>query len=1015
MRVLKSIAIISSAVLCFAAFSPTGSEVGGDSKPTEIPRLIGEVDSLISKRQLDSAATLAQHILDVVRKELGESDTTVANVLHLLGRCRAYQANYAESESLWNAALTIRQETLGADHLVVAQSLNSLANLYSYRGEFARAEPLCQRALEIREKALGPDHPDVAVTLNNFALMYWQQCEFDKAEPLHKRALDIREKTLGPDHPEVAISLNNLGLLYWDQGKLAEAEPLYKRALEIEELAFGSNHPDVAQSLNNLGLLYWLQGRFEEAEPLYIRAISIKENVLGEDHPGVAITLDNLANLYRDRGEFTRAEPLLRRALAITEDAFGPNYPGVASILDDLGNNLLDLGRYQEAESNHKRALAIVREVFGENHPDVAEIQNDLGNVYYCQGKYDEAEPLFRESLSIRESTLGIEHFDAATSMRNLALLYGSRHDESQSLANYDRLLDSRRRFATYAFGHCSEDQKMRYVEKYPSIEHSFISFALAHNSIDSREIALKMVLNGKAAVLDAVSDEREIAYSSYNDDIVEKIQRHSEICGKISTLTLVGAEKLDLDIYRDRLHSLYSEKDSLEEDLSRSCADFRDELSSKDVSVEDVAAALPDGAVLWEFIRYEPYDFDAVGIERERTGRARYAAFTLDHLGNTALTDLGDAIVIDSLVSAAREQIYSASSDVYSPMANESEERLRQVTEHLQRLIFAPLESHVDSETDIFVSPDGQLSLIPFEILPRPDSAYTIEEFRISYLSSGRDLLRKKHQSGHWALIIADPDFSLSRQESTVGGTAPLYGSEILQSADKRSRGISDCFSSRFDPLPYSREEARSVSKRLAEEAALDTELLYGADALEETLKAMTVAPRILHLATHGYFCEDVNLSRHRLLENPLLRSGLALAGANHLMDEVREETGGAEDGFLTAFETSSLNLIGTELVVLSACESGLGKVKNGEGVYGLRRAFQCAGAKTLVMSLWKVPDKETLELMHAFYEKWLSGYSKKEALRQSALEILNNCRTESGIAHPYYWGGFVLVGEPE
>ncbi|MCK4793667.1 MAG: CHAT domain-containing protein, partial [Desulfobacteraceae bacterium] len=328
----------------------------------------------------------------------------------------------------------------------------------------------------------------------------------------------------------------------------------------------------------------------------------------------------------------------------------------------------------------------------------------------------------------------------------------------------------------------------------------------------------------------------------------------------------------------------------------------------------------------------------------------------------------------------------------------------------------FAPLESSLGSRTSIFVSPEGQLSLLPFEILPCPDGKYVIEKFSISYLSSGRDLLKfkKRAEPTDWALVMADPDFELSTQESTGRKNGTSIESSIAFVAPEPARGVSSCLDVPFKPLHHSKEEAESISRTLREKAELDVRAYYGGDALEEVLKSMASPPGILHLATHGYFCEDVDLATSKFLENPLLRCGLALAGANRLMDESQKGDSQTEDGVLTAFEASGLNLIGTELVTLSACETGVGEVKSGEGVYGLRRAFQHAGARTILMSLWKVPDKETRELMDHFYKNWLTGQTKMEALRQAALKVLNACRAKYGAAHPQLWGGFVLTGNP-
>jgi len=1013
---LKVCIVLLAIAFCQLFFGTSPILAEDDPELSGIQELIQKVDSLAKAGQLDTAIALGKVTLDRARKEFGESDTIFASALKALGLCYVFKANYTVAESLWQQTLAVREKALGPEHPDVARSLNNLANLYWNQGKYAKAEPHYRRALAILEKSLGPDHLQVAINLNNLAALCATQGRYVEAEPLYKRSIAIKEKALGVDHPEVASSLNNLAGLYLKQGKYSEAEPLYKRALAIREKALGPDDPVVAISLDNLAVLYCYEGKYGEAEPLYNRAMAIREKTLGSDHPYVATSLNNLGTLYKEQGKYTEAEPLLNRALAIEEKALGSDHPGVASCL----NNIAELYRVQgisiKAEPLYKRALAILEMKLGPDHPDVAKILNNLAVVYLEDGKYQEAEPLLKRTLAINENTLSSEHPDVSECLLSLAILYGFLGEVDTSLTYYKRLQESRQSFMEYVFSYASEEQKMRYIEKYPLVDNSFLSFAIMNNINDSKSSALEMMLKGKATVVDALSAEKQVAYCANNDEIRRNAQKHNEICGEISTLALAGAENLDPQIYRERLRALSSIKDSLETELSKSCAEFKDEIAARRFTTADVANAIPQGSVLWEFVRYEPYDFKKVGSDKERTGPPRYLAFTLDHAGNITLTDLGDAGEIDSLVSLARKQIYQAREEVYSPLAVESEKRLNEVTGRLYDLVFAPLESHLSNNTDIFISPDGQLNLLPFEILPCTDGKYVIEKFKISYLSSGRDLLKfkRKLESGNWALLMADPDFNRSEIKlAQIGGMASNKPN-LVPYIPEPLRGAGGCLNNRFNSLPYTKEETKSIVKTLKDDANLKTQVYYEGDASEEALKGMATPPKVLHLATHGYFCEDVDLTENSMLENPLLRSGLALAGANRMMDENQKSDSVTEDGILTAFEASGLNLIGTELVTLSACETGVGEVKNGEGVYGLRRAFQHAGARTILMSLWKVPDKETCELMRGFYQNWLSGQTKQEALRQSTLRVLNACRSKYGIAHPLLWGGFVMVGDP-
>jgi tetratricopeptide (TPR) repeat protein len=1029
-----------------------------DSGITKVRLLIQQAESLMEAGLLDSAAVIGNLALEKAGTEYGESDTTMANSLNVLGEICHDQANYAEAESLHRRALAIRERTLGTEHPDVAQSLNGLAILnrsqgkysdaellynraleirkkalgvehtkvaesqhglafvYWNQGRYTEAESLYKRALETREKVLGPGHSSVASSLNNLAVLYWDQGRYAEAESINIRALQIKKQTLGPDHPEVGQSLNNLAILYWNQGRYAEAEPLYGQSLMIKEKALGPEHPTVAKSVKNLAILYEDQGRYDEAEQLFERALAIKEKALGPEHPDVAHSLNDLAGLYNEQGRYAEAEPFHRRALSIKEKALGPGHPTVAFSLNDLARFYSDQGRYTEADSLYSRALAIREESLGDEHPDVAQSLNDLAHLFRRQGKYIEAEPLYKRALAIREKALGPDHPEVAQTLSELTKNYCDLDKSAQAFQSYDRLQISRKNFIESVFCYASEGQKMRYIEKYPLIDHIFFSFVILTNDDESKLAALEMILNSKAVVIDALSAEKEVVHGSYDKEIFEKLERHEQVSGEIATLSLAGAGRLKHDIYRDRLSQLYSTKDSLETDLSRSRVRFRAKLLPERFTISDIVSALPGNSVLWEFVRYSPFDFSETGIDKERTGSPRYLVFGLDRNGNVTMVDLGDAAEIDSLVGLARQQIYEARGVVYTSYAAESEKDLAVVTRALYEKVFSPLESGLRPGDNILISPDGQFNLLPFEILSAPDGEYVIEKYGISYLSSGRDLLRFRKDSDRsdWALVMADPAFDLSGDIlSRRTGERKSQSGEITL-LNIPDRGVSECLRKRFLPLPFTRKEIMFAASALQNKAHLETKSLYGEEALEEYLKGMTGSPRVLHLATHGYFCEDLDPEHGRILENPLLRSGLVLAGANRLMDEIQDGIEQGEDGILTALEVSGLNLTETELAILSACETGVGEIRNGEGVYGLRRAFQHAGTESILMSLWKVPDQETSLLMENFYDIWLDGHTKRDALRRSVLKILTDLRNRYGVAHPLRWGGFILAGNP-
>ena len=1030
-----------------------------DAASGEIKALIQKSQSFLDEWKIDQAITAGELALEKAKKKYGEPHETVAEILYILGTCYYRQAHYDKSYAMYRQSLSIRKTILPPDHPDIGESLYGLAMVHEALGKYEDAERFYKQALENREKALGPEHADVASSLNSLAILYKKVGRYQEAETLYRRALEIKRKTWEQMQPAAAKSLNNLAILNWQQAEYMEAEPLFLQAQEIFKKSLGPEHPYLASSLNSLATLYKKLGRYKEAEPLFRQTIAIKKKVLEPEHPSLAASLHNLANLYLEQGKYEEASTRCRQALEIRRKALGPEHPDVAHSLDSLGKIRASQGRYADAEMHYRQALEIRKKTLGADHSDVAESLNHLAMVYCKQGRYraaeslyqkgltirnralgeehpyvaeslfnlallfenlgktDEIEPHYRAAMKIREAVLGPEHPDTCQCIENLAIFYGTQDRKVESLALFRKLHASRQRFIEYVFSYASEDQKMRYLEKYPLADHAFLSFAAMHLSTgdpagkeekyrifikDLKRSALEAVLKSKAVVIDAVSAERQIAFDAENINIRQKAEKHAAVSGEISNLTMGGVKNLEPDRYRQRLRTLYRMREALETELSNLCAEFKDDLAARKFEIMDVAEAIPEGGILWEFVRYTPYSFHGSEKPGARTGPDRYLAFTLNHSGEITLTDMGETEKIDGLIRSARREIYRSRSEIYSPGVVAAEERLNKVTRRLYEMVFAPLSSHLGDRTTIFISPDGQLNLIPFEIFPCPDGAYAIEKYKISYLSSGRDLLRfrRNRKAGKWALIMADPDFDFSPD-------APA--------SHDLSRGSGRCPDKPFRPLRYGIREAEAVKDTMKTPPSLKTRCYYGDQAREEILKGMSTAPEIVHLVTHGFFCGDVASGPAALMENPLLRSGLAFAGANRLMADIPEELQGREDGILTAFEASGLNLVKTDLVTLSACETGVGEVKNGEGVYGLRRAFQHAGARTIIMSLWKVPDRETFDLMRVFYESRAAGMAKRAALRHSALKVLRSKREQYNAAHPLLWGAFVLLGDPD
>ena len=955
----------------------------------------------------EKAEPLYQRSVTINEKTLGPEHPDTVPTLNNLASLYRTVGTYDKAEPLFRRSLAIREKALGPDHPDTAQSLNNLALLYYTVGAYDKAEPLFRRALAIFEKALGPEHPETALSLNNLAELYSKMGAYVKAEPLFMRALAIREKALGPEHPDTAQLLNNLASLYYTMGAYDKAESLLRRSLAIREKTLGPDHPDTALSLNNLAELYFKMGAYEKADPLHRRSLAIREKVMGSEHPDTAQSLNNLASLYYTMGAYDKAEPLFMRSLAIREKALGPAHPDTALSLNNLALLYSSMGAYDKVEPLFRRSLAINEKVMGPEHPDTALSLNNLAELYLTMGAYDKVEPLLRRALEINEKALGADHLTTATSLSNLASLYATQGRSGESLVLMERAQVSDLRQIEQILGFAPEAQQTKFLAVREFGLHAYLSLIRQCFLDNPKAIrtALDVWFTRKGILLEAQKRIQNVLAAGGNPQAQEIFAKLIIVRQELARLVLGGPGREGPEAYHIRIADLTGRKEILEGQLSRFSQTFAQQRKTRIATTSDVASALPKGAVLIELARIRDYDF-----KTGKWGASRYLAFVLSpgKGSEVSLVDLGEADNIDQKAASFKKSMGNSKTlpDVLAKQSND-----------LYKLIFAPLTLALGESKQIFLSPDGSLNLIPFEVLQDDKGHYLIDNHTFQYVSAGRDIAGYGmiKEKGQKTLLMGDPDFDLAAKQTTEEKERPLTRSRQMQ-------GLT------FSRLPGTKEEVEAVATLLGR-AASDT---YTGKAATESVLMQRKSPRILHLATHGFFLSDQDWSsmvdeksrgititpretpsgkKPARIENPFLRSGLALAGANRsLADE------GVTDGILTAEKILGLNLRGTDMVVLSACETGAGDVKNGEGVYGLRRAFTQAGAKSLVMSLWEVPDVETKELMVSFYQNLQSGkMNRAAALRNAALKQRQIVKTRYGRDNPYYWGAFVFLGAAE
>jgi len=870
------------------------------------------------------------------------------------------EGRYAEAAEFERQILAIRRDVLGDDHLDVATSLNNLAVMMERHGDFAAARSLYEESLSIRRSALGDEHPKVASSLGNLAILLNTQGDFEAAKPLYLESLAIKRASLGSDHPSVAGTLNGLALLLTEQGNYAAARLLFDEALAIWRAAHGEVHPSVAAGLNNLAMLVEAQGDYDAARRLHEQSLAIKLQVMGPDHPRVATSLNNVANMLKELGDYEGARPLYEQSLEIRREALGSGHPVVSTSLHNLAMVTEMQGDDAAAESLYEQSLAVSREALGPGHPRVAGTLNNLATLHQARGDYGRARAGFEQSLEILRNAVGPDHLEVAEGLANLAVVVELQGEPEAARPLRDEAMaiaESRLEL----LGALSEREAYAYIGTLRPILDEWLA---AH---DEPAAAWTHALRFKGTVGAGLRAARVMATG--NPETSALAERLAATRRTLAHLALSGQASPERT---EQLAALADESEALQRQLMSANARFRADRIAAAATPAELCAALPEGAALVDLLRYQ------------RQGVPHYVAFTaVAGICVPGRIELGPAAPLDDAVASWRE----AMSDP-AALASRIDTRGRRLTE----LLWTPLSSGVGEVEQLLVVPDGPLASIPLGVLPT-DDGYLLERLRITYLDRANDLLLLPEGVPEGALVVGGVDYD---------------GVEDVGKTTNRG-GLAACNDGGFPPLPGTEIEADAFAGRWRQARKAVPHHLAGAEATESAVSEALRGVEVAHIATHGFFATGrCRSALHGDGYDPMLLSGLVLSGANRPPDAFA-----IEDGVLTAAEVASLDLTGTGVVVLSACETGLGEVKSGEGVLGLRRAFAISGTHTLVMSLWSVGDAATAELMDEFYRYHLRkrrALDPVEALRQAQLDRLAAQRRQGNV-RPQEWAGFVAT----
>jgi CHAT domain-containing protein/tetratricopeptide (TPR) repeat protein len=992
------------------------------------------------------------------------ADTAEASLLMRRGDTLYKAGKYKDALPLYEQALAIRLKAHGPEHPDVATSYNNMGVVYLKQGADAQALEMHQKALAIRLKALGPEHPDVARSYNNMGNVYHDQGAYNQALEMFQKALAIQLKALGPEHPDVARFYNNMGNVYHDQGADAQALEMYQKALTIKLKALGPEHPDVASSYHNMGIVYSAQGAYAQALKMYQKSLAIYLKAFGPNHPYVANSYHNMGNVYGHQGAYAQSLEIYQKSLAIQLKAHGPEHPEVATSYLNMGLVYDAQGAYAQALEMYQKALAIFLKALGLEHPDVARSYNHMGVLYYAQGAYTQALEMYQKALAIRLKALGPEHPHVAYSYTGMGLVYDDQCAYAQALEMHQKSLAIQLKALgpehpdladTYNnMGNVYADQSAhaKGLEMHQKAIAALGTGCVAPKKGIAANPLAPMASLGPCALGDYLTRKSSLitrlyglaapeAYASMDlavlitdslklrplqpADLLETAKTSASVLeqacglylqtpqqaskafaamergkGSALQLALAGASAIQQaglpDSLRNQLSDLSGyvatlENQRVEEKEAKMIAYFDSTLFDQRTKLDSLNRKMER-----EYPKYYQLKYQTRRVE-------------LPHLQAQLRQHAPNAVVIEYLRSDSLLMAFAVRTDTFAYFRTVIDSTLewnvlklrRQLTsanpnlavfnytaDTLYEVLLKPLAGLIAGRP-LILAPDGILNFMPFEALCTSPTTLNTPWKDLPYLAKSHPSVQYTYS----ATLLTDTwDSPYQAPKGGLLALAPGFADkdttrkdfEMLAMADLPQRSVHP-EGGYLKPIPGTLEEVNSL-RSLCQLQGTPHRILLNDAANEAVMQAGDLESyRYIHLATHGI----VNT------QSPSL-SGIFLAPDT------------ANNGFISAGETYNLPM-NADLLVLSACETGLGRAAKGEGVIGLGRGLLYSGARSLILSQWSVFDASTSILMQQLYKNLFSGMPKAEALNKAKLYLLE----KTNYAYPGFWAAFTLTGE--
>jgi len=820
-------------------------------------------------------------------------------------------------------------------------------------GKYVFAEKRLKSAQGFFEKSYRTSELNYMKTIASRGLLYTTTGRFALADEYTAKALQLREEKLGNTNMAVAASLNNYAVLHYNLGKYNESEKEFNDAIAVIKTNKLQEAMPYAIVLNNQAMLYQSMGNYEAAVKVLLQAMTLSAKLESAKARNQLKFLSNLALLYQQMGKYTEAEKIYLEL----DKKLDKGKPEQANMLNNYAILSLLMKKEDKVESMLKQSAGIYKSSMGESSPAYAKVISDLGNFYRYKARYAEAEPLLQQALQIREEVLGTNHPMYVQSQEDMAILHWKQKDITKSISLYKTVMERTLDFINSYFAPMSEAEKTRYWDMLAPRFQRFYNFALDAASSDKG--ILKDMFEYRTATKGILlSSTRKISESISNSGSQQLIDDYTNWIDHKEQLTkLYAYSKQDLKEQAVNIDSLEANVNSMEKKISKNSKEFADFYFAGKIKFNAIQNQLKGDEALVEIIRLQQF-------EQGFTDDCRY-------IGLVATKDKSqpEIVVLDK-----GNDLEVKHARTYRVMMKSKGNDVQSYTN-----FWEPFEKELSGKKTIYVSLDGVYNQVNLNTLKKTGNDYLIKKYDFILLSNPRDIMAS-NKNGK----------SVGDKNAAVIGF-PNYGAGNIA------------------PLPATKKEVEGVGGQLKNSGYAVAELMQQ-NATEKNLKSAKYV-KVLHIATHGYFLKDVvkpswplGVHSDYAKDNVLLRSGLMLTGASNA-DKLIPGLDNSNNGIITSYEAMNLDLKGTNLVVLSACETGLGEVKAGEGVYGLQRAFLVAGADAIIMSLWKVDDAATQELMNIFYSNWIKGGDKQKAFRDAQVQLMTKFK------EPLYWGAFVMM----